>query len=65
MIKVSKEKTAKLFPNAVGVVTEDGKHVFGSLLSRDTTYKLMLHVTNYINDDDTSNSHDLVSTAHM
>ena len=41
MKKISKEKTARIIPNAVGLCTEEGKHIFASLLSRDTTYKLM------------------------
>ncbi|KAE8740005.1 hypothetical protein FOCC_FOCC014521 [Frankliniella occidentalis] len=44
VLKVSKEKTARIIPNAVGVATSDEKHVFGSLLSRDNTYKLMVQV---------------------
>ena len=45
VVRVQKERTAKIIPNAVGVCTADGKtHVFGSLLSRDSTYKLMSHV---------------------
>ena len=40
--KITKEKTAKIIPNAVGICTEDNvKHIFASLLSRDTTFKLM------------------------
>ena len=40
--KITKEKTAKIIPNAVGVCTEDNvKHIFASLLSRDSTFKLM------------------------
>jgi hypothetical protein len=42
--KVTKEKTAKIIPNAVGVVTSSQKYVFGSLLSRDTTYRIMMRV---------------------
>lgn len=44
MIKVSKEKTAKFIPNAVGLTTAREKHVFSSLLSRDTTFKFMTQV---------------------
>lgn len=44
VLKISKEKTARIIPNAVGVVTEDDKHVFCSLLSRDSTYRLMVDV---------------------
>ncbi|XP_066904255.1 protein Aster-B isoform X2 [Halyomorpha halys] len=46
VLKVTKEKTAYIIPNAVGITTEDDKHVFGSLLSRDSTYKLMVQVWN-------------------
>ena len=42
---LQKERTAKIIPNAVGLQMSDGKnYVFGSLLSRDSTYKLMLHI---------------------
>lgn len=44
VVKISKEKTARIIPNAVAVVTDDARHVFGSLLSRDSTYKLMMEV---------------------
>ncbi|XP_017787041.1 PREDICTED: GRAM domain-containing protein 2-like isoform X3 [Nicrophorus vespilloides] len=39
--KISKEKTARIIPNAVGITTTEDKHVFGSLMSRDNTYKFM------------------------
>jgi hypothetical protein len=39
---VSKEKTAKMFPNAIGIQLEDAKHVFGSFISRETAYQLMV-----------------------
>lgn len=41
---MSKEKTARIIPNAVGITTSDEKHVFGSLLSRDSTFKFLTHV---------------------
>ncbi|XP_054287847.1 GRAM domain-containing protein 2B-like [Macrosteles quadrilineatus] len=41
---LTKEKTAFILPNAVAVVTADDRHVFSSLLSRDTTYRLMVQV---------------------
>jgi hypothetical protein len=44
VITVSKEKTAKIIPNAVGLATATDKHVFGSLLSRDSTFKFMNYV---------------------
>ncbi|XP_070494760.1 GRAM domain-containing protein 2B-like [Chironomus tepperi] len=42
---ISKEKTAKMFPNAIGIQLSDAKHVFGSFLSRETAYQLMLGMT--------------------
>ena len=40
--KLTKEKTAKIIPNAIGLMTaEHEKHIFSSLLSRDATFKLM------------------------
>lgn len=42
--KISKEKTAKIIPNAVGVATADERHVFGSFMSREAAYRLMLSV---------------------
>lgn len=44
VLKVSKEKTARIIPNAVGITTADEKHVFGSLLSRDSTFKFLTHI---------------------
>lgn len=39
--QISKEKTAKIFPNAVCVTVSDDKFVFGSFLSREAAFKLM------------------------
>ncbi|KAK9878900.1 hypothetical protein WA026_003729 [Henosepilachna vigintioctopunctata] len=44
--KITKEKTARIIPNAVGIATADEKHVFGTLLSRENTYKYMTKVWN-------------------
>lgn len=41
MEKITKEKTARIIPNAVGIATSEDKHVFGSLMSRDSTYRYM------------------------
>ncbi|KAG5892812.1 Protein Aster-B [Gonioctena quinquepunctata] len=38
---ITKEKTARIIPNAVGVSTCEDKHVFGSLMSRDNTLVFM------------------------
>lgn len=53
--KITKEKTARIIPNAVGIETIEDKHVFGSLMSRDNTYRLMTKVW-----DAARNSHALV-----
>lgn len=42
--KITKEKTARIIPNAVGISTAEEKHVFGSLISRENTYKYMTKV---------------------
>ncbi|XP_055374963.1 putative uncharacterized protein DDB_G0282133 [Condylostylus longicornis] len=44
VMKISKEKTAKIIPNAVGVTTYDERHVFGSFMSREAAYRLMCSV---------------------
>lgn len=39
---ITKEKTAKFFPNAIALkLSNEGKHVFGSFLSREAAYQLM------------------------
>lgn len=42
--QISKEKTAKIFPNAVCVTVSDDKFVFGSFLSREAAFKLMTSI---------------------
>lgn len=44
VVSVTKEKTAKIFPNAVGICTDEAKYVFGSLLSREAAYRLLQDV---------------------
>lgn len=46
VLKISKERTGRIFPNAVGIATGTEKHVFGSLLSRESTYNFLLDVWN-------------------
>lgn len=41
VISITKEKTAKIIPNAVAVSTVDETHTFTSLISRDATFKAM------------------------
>lgn len=38
---ITREKTAKFFPNAIALQLIDGKHVFGSFISREVAYQLM------------------------
>lgn len=38
---ITKEKTARIIPNAVGIATSEDKHIFGSLISRDNTLLYM------------------------
>lgn len=45
VISVSKAKTAKIIPNAVKIKTEGKYYLFGSLISRDNTYRLLVNVT--------------------
>ncbi|XP_046649806.1 sterol 3-beta-glucosyltransferase-like isoform X1 [Daphnia pulicaria] len=42
--KITKEKTAKFFPNAIAITTATEKHLFSSLMSRDVAYRLALSV---------------------
>lgn len=44
VVRISKEKTGKIFPNAIGVATADERHVFGSFMSRESAFRLMLSV---------------------
>lgn len=44
VVKISKEKTVKIIPNAIAVATIDERHVFSSFLSREAAYQLMLSV---------------------
>lgn len=44
MIKISKEKTVKIIPNAIAVATNDERHVFSSFISRESAYQLMVKI---------------------
>ncbi|XP_042906886.1 GRAM domain-containing protein 2B isoform X2 [Parasteatoda tepidariorum] len=44
VVKVTKEKIAKIIPNAVGVYTDSEKFIFGSLLSRDTAFRVIQQI---------------------
>ncbi|KRG06916.1 ankyrin repeat-containing protein kinase A isoform X1 [Drosophila mojavensis] len=46
--KISKEKTVKIIPNAVGVATADERHVFGSFISRESAFRLMCSVCSHL-----------------
>ena len=40
VVSITKEKTAKIIPNAVGVSTSEETHMFSSLISREATFKV-------------------------
>ncbi|XP_025077137.1 GRAM domain-containing protein 2B-like isoform X1 [Pomacea canaliculata] len=42
VISITREKLALFIPNAIGIQVADQKYVFGSFMSRDNTYKLLL-----------------------
>ena len=44
VMSIEKESTAMVFPNAIAVQTLHARHTFRSLLSRDTTYDLMIGI---------------------
>ncbi|KAL1956218.1 hypothetical protein VTO42DRAFT_7478 [Malbranchea cinnamomea] len=44
VIAIEKESTAMVFPNAIAVQTLHARHTFRSLLSRDSTYDLMVNI---------------------
>lgn len=41
---ITKEKIVKIFNNAIGIVTPEQKHVFGSFISRDSALEQMRSV---------------------
>lgn len=45
IVTVSKAHTAKIIPNAVKIKTQGKFYLFGSLISRDNTYRLLINVT--------------------
>ncbi|KAL8580282.1 hypothetical protein ACOMHN_061523 [Nucella lapillus] len=42
VISITREKLALIIPNAIGIQVADQKYVFGSFISRDNTYKLLV-----------------------
>ncbi|XP_038625613.1 GRAM domain-containing protein 2B isoform X1 [Tachyglossus aculeatus] len=53
---IKKTKTALLVPNALIIATVTDKYVFVSLLSRDTTYKLLKSVCRHLENTSVGNS---------
>ena len=41
VICITKEKTAKIIPNAIAIATDSEKHYFSSFITRDPTFNLM------------------------
>ncbi|KKK24392.1 hypothetical protein AOCH_001456 [Aspergillus ochraceoroseus] len=44
IVAVEKESTAMVFPNAIAIQTLHARHTFRSLLSRESTYDLMVNI---------------------
>ncbi|ELU02376.1 hypothetical protein CAPTEDRAFT_205928 [Capitella teleta] len=44
VVNLTRERTAFIIPNAIGIVTNEDKFVFGSLMSRDNTFRTMWNV---------------------
>ena len=44
VVSVEKESTAMVFPNAIAIQTLHARHTFRSLLSRDSTYDLLIGI---------------------
>ncbi|WEW56519.1 hypothetical protein PRK78_001965 [Emydomyces testavorans] len=44
IVAIEKESTAMVFPNAISIQTLHARHTFRSLLSRDSTYDLMVNI---------------------
>nr|XP_006130176.2 GRAM domain-containing protein 2B isoform X1 [Pelodiscus sinensis] len=53
---IKKTKTALLVPNALVIATLTDRYIFVSLLSRDTTYKLLKSVCSHLEDKSVDNS---------
>ncbi|XP_073200946.1 GRAM domain-containing protein 2B isoform X4 [Lepidochelys kempii] len=53
---IKKTKTALLVPNALVIATVSDRYIFVSLLSRDTTYKLLKSVCRHLEDISVGNS---------
>lgn len=59
--QITKEKTARFFPNAIAVHLADSRHVFGSFLSREAAYLLMsaIHKKVTFKSESTTNDADI------
>ncbi|KAL3865431.1 hypothetical protein ACJMK2_042821 [Sinanodonta woodiana] len=42
VITITREKTARFIPNAIGIQRAEAKFVFGSFIARDSTYRFLL-----------------------
>ena len=62
--KITKEKTAKIIPNAIGVTTSEGKKMFGSLMARDMVYRLAMTVWKKHRHDNGGSDADKVTRIH-
>ncbi|XP_070210879.1 GRAM domain-containing protein 2B-like isoform X2 [Littorina saxatilis] len=53
VISITREKLALIIPNAIGIQIADQKYVFGSFMSRDNTYKLLVTLWKHSQDSAT------------
>ncbi|XP_041368501.1 GRAM domain-containing protein 2B-like isoform X2 [Gigantopelta aegis] len=53
VISITREKMALFIPNAIGIQTADKKYVFGSFMSRDTTFRLLVSLWRLSQDSET------------
>jgi len=51
VVKISKERTALVIPNAIQICTQDEKYFLTSFAARDKTFLLLDHVLKCANDD--------------
>lgn len=56
VVMMKKTRTALLVPNALVISTATERYIFGSLLSRDTTFKLLKSVCTHLEIGSTANS---------
>ncbi|CAH1797790.1 unnamed protein product [Owenia fusiformis] len=62
IVEVTRERTAFIIPNAIGIITKTDKYVFGSFLSRENVFKKITRTWKKSTDGTLSNGDDIYST---